>query len=560
MKNKSTNTILNLIAIILIATIIVSSAIGLYAWAKYKSKINGVADAQVAKWHFDLSNTEGTSLSETGTIDLAETIDFEHVASNRIAPGTYGLFQMVVDTRGTEVNLLYEIEVALTDCPTNLNFYTDSEHKNLISKEGNKLTFAEYLTHTQAINYNETINIYWNWPYETLDGNNSSTAGDAQDNLDQGKTVTMKITATGTQMLSKPVILGTVKNGETEIISGRTERLRVGDKTTLSVTGEVEEVTYSSSDTEVVTVDSSTGEVVAVAKGNAIITITGKDSGRTITINVKVSSPISLNVGDTIKYTPSGTYNWDKALATSDQTGIDILQSGTGQDYNISEWYVYGIEGDNVKLVPKVPTSTVRLHGAQGYNNAVKLLNDACSALYGNKEKGITARSINIEDFENVMDKEKLKDVQKSAGYNTQKYDAYTTKAKQYPEIYASEKNSVITKDGTTVENNNGLGLSEQTGFIYRTAENKNTGTITTAESIRPYQTYYNMSSSDLEIALGTTYKKVLLNNGKPSYWVASRCVDLYLGSCNFFVHGVGNSNLGNCNMLSSLGSPYECE
>ena len=46
-------------------------------------------------------------------------------------------------------------------------------------------------------------------------------------------------------------------------------------------------------------------------------------------------------------------------------------------------------ETGTVELVPSAPTTgTVYLGEAQGYNNGVKLLNDACSSLYGNSEKG----------------------------------------------------------------------------------------------------------------------------------------------------------------------------
>ena len=50
--------------------------------------------------------------------------------------------------------------------------------------------------------------------------------------------------------------------------------------------------------------------------------------------------------------------------------------------------------------MPTAPTSgSVRLYGAQGYNNAVYLLNELCSQLYSDSSKEITARSINIDDI-----------------------------------------------------------------------------------------------------------------------------------------------------------------
>ena len=105
--------------------------------------------------------------------------------------------------------------------------------------------------------------------------------------------------------------------------------------------------------------------------------------------------PVGLEVGSTVIYNPSGTYNWQAKYCSSTKTETtdDVtLNSSTGEDFNISSWKVLSIDNETgtVELVPSAPTTgTVYLGEAQGYNNGVKLLNDACSSLYGNSEKGI---------------------------------------------------------------------------------------------------------------------------------------------------------------------------
>ena len=101
-----------------------------------------------------------------------------------------------------------------------------------------------------------------------------------------------------------------------------------------------------------------------------------------------------LEIGSTVTYNPSGTYNWQAKYCSSTKTETtdDVtLNSSTGEDFNISSWKVLSIDNETgtVELVPSAPTTgTVYLGQAQGYNNGVKLLNDACSSLYGNSEKG----------------------------------------------------------------------------------------------------------------------------------------------------------------------------
>ena len=105
-------------------------------------------------------------------------------------------------------------------------------------------------------------------------------------------------------------------------------------------------------------------------------------------------TPGVLEVGSTVTYNPSGTYNWQAKYCSSTkaETTDDVtLNSSTGEDFNISSWKVLSIDeqAGTVELVPSAPTTgTVYLGEAQGYNNGVKLLNDACSSLYGNSEKG----------------------------------------------------------------------------------------------------------------------------------------------------------------------------
>lgn len=166
--------------------------------------------------------------------------------------------------------------------------------------------------------------------------------------------------------------------------------------------------------------------------------------------------PEGLEIGTVVSYNPSGTYNWlhkycssTKAEKEEDGTtdAYDLLESGTEKNFNISTWKVLSINETTgkVELVPSAPTTgTVDLGGAQGYNNGVKLLNDACSNLYGNSAKRITARSIKIEDIEKYMTEEAKTGtngahnyVNKTSNikYGDRASNAYTS-YKNYPVIY----------------------------------------------------------------------------------------------------------------------------
>lgn len=159
--------------------------------------------------------------------------------------------------------------------------------------------------------------------------------------------------------------------------------------------------------------------------------------------------PNGLDIGSIVTYTPIGTtYTWKGEYATDAEitivngkntTADDVeLNSASGGNAAITSWKVLDIDSDTetVKLVPaNQPAVMVKLERANGYNNAVFLLNEACKTLYKNENLGITendVRSINIEDISgddigNVDGaiKKSVVDASKGEGYPVSMKNAY---------------------------------------------------------------------------------------------------------------------------------------
>ena len=249
-----------------------------------------------------------------------------------------------------------------------------------------------------------------------------------------------------------------------------------------------------------------------------------------------------LKVGDTINYNPSGTYNWNKEYATSNDTGTQTLSSSTGESFNVNQWKVLSIDknANKIEMVPAtIPSGTVTLQGAQGYNNAVYMLNAACSSLYGDSSKGITARSIKEEDFVKAggiaWTNARAAYSNGTVQYGNQYISAYSNE-NYYPIIYKNEVNSVI--DGT--KKTNGLNPSEQASSIAKTDENATDGYSQVKTSVQPYQSYYSTLNYTKTSNLLGDYANVLLPSGSSTqYWVASRCVDMNSVGCTFDVRRV---------------------
>ncbi len=260
-----------------------------------------------------------------------------------------------------------------------------------------------------------------------------------------------------------------------------------------------------------------------------------------------------LKVGDTINYNPSGTYNWNKEYATSNSTGTETLNSSTGESFNVSQWKVLSIDknANKIEMVPAtIPSGIVTLQGAQGYNNAVKLLNDACSSLYGNTAKGITARSIKEEDFVKVGGTKwiDMKSTYMNYAKYGEQYEVPYTINKYFPTIYKKENNSVIDETKMT----SGLNQSEQMSFIAKTYGSATNGYLSAKTSIQPYQTYYHFNNETTKDLLGK-YLEILLPIGSSTqYWIASRCVYLGLEQSSFHVFNVYSGYFNAGNMIRS--------
>ncbi len=290
-------------------------------------------------------------------------------------------------------------------------------------------------------------------------------------------------------------------------------------------------------------------EYTFIVEGNGAIS--KKDDGGT-------TNPIPevLEIGSTVTYTPSGTYNWQAKYCSTTQTE-DVLLNSAETDYKISEWKVLDIENGKVILVPTTPTiGKVYLGQAQGYNNGVKLLNDACSNLYGNAEKGIIARSMNIEDIEKYMTPEALASAHEytnTAKYGEQVPNAYISN-KNYPVMYAKENLSAI--DGN--KNTNGLGMSEQTEFIEKTENGVTDGKIEAKTSIQPYQTYWHKDNTFMKTGFKTAsngtkyYDLIIPKDINTTYWIASRCIGTYSSVCDFCIRYVINGSVNSSGMCNS--------
>lgn len=150
--------ILLIVAILLV--ILVSFFCG-RAFAKYKAEVKGSGTAEIANWVFKVNGKE----DQIQKIDLLSTYDNETLIDNKIAPGTSGKFDIILDATGSDVGVNYQVKfLNESDKPQNLVFVYDNNEYSTIQDLEQNLTGT---IDANEENKTRTITIEWKWKYET---------------------------------------------------------------------------------------------------------------------------------------------------------------------------------------------------------------------------------------------------------------------------------------------------------------------------------------------------------------------------------------------------------
>lgn len=186
-----------IILLIIAVAVILLSFVGGHSYAKYMSRVEGKGTADIANWNFKVNESE----QQIQTISLKSTINNKTVSNNQIAPGTEGQFEIKLDATGSEVGIDYFIKFENeTQKPTNLKFSYNGKIYNSLTELQQDLP--------GTINANEqnkikTIQIGWNWKYETGTTAQEISANDAIDtqNAKQMSNYTFDVLVSGTQVM-----------------------------------------------------------------------------------------------------------------------------------------------------------------------------------------------------------------------------------------------------------------------------------------------------------------------------------------------------------------------
>ena len=230
----------------------------------------------------------------------------------------------------------------------------------------------------------------------------------------------------------------------------------------------------------------------------------------------------TIKIGDYVAFIPTGDASYT----------VNGTYSGTGSNQIINKenlnWRVLDkTEDGKVRLISATPTkATVKLQGANGYNNVVYLLDELCNTLY--KGENATAKSLKIEDIQNKMNLS-VWDYSSYPNYGKTIYP----NSKQYPLIVAQEKNQIINGQRGS------LGISEQTSIVEGTS---------VANSWMLCQTFWYMNLT-AQNYVNKIYYDLYNPMAVEQCWLSSRCIGGNSSNAYFYVQYISTSTV-NHNIL----------
>lgn len=172
--------------VLAIVIILVSIGIFTYCNSNIIRKKEGIT--KIAYWNFEnnMNKTTNSKISLAETITKSET----QIADNCIAPGTEGAFEIIVNAKGSNVKLEYEIKlINEVNTPNNLYFFiktkdTQKEFQNL-KELFNTIDFSgSFEVNDEKI---KVYKIYWKWPYENYNSDGSIDVNKDNDDLNYAK-------------------------------------------------------------------------------------------------------------------------------------------------------------------------------------------------------------------------------------------------------------------------------------------------------------------------------------------------------------------------------------
>lgn len=164
MKKNKKIALIVLLFIVLVAIIIYAI---ITTYATFRSEFSGNMEMENATWKIIVNNTDISSQTvKNFTIDKINVDKSEGVEDGKLAPGSKGNFNILIDPTETDVSVKYELKINteyLDETNIKIESVNETLHSNTLIRTGeNTYTGVIQLKDIQnSMNNNIQINIIW---------------------------------------------------------------------------------------------------------------------------------------------------------------------------------------------------------------------------------------------------------------------------------------------------------------------------------------------------------------------------------------------------------------
>ena len=365
-KYKKLN--IRFIVVMVLMLVLLTSTLGMYAYAKYVTSVYGGTSAYIAQWSVKVTmgnNGVDGEFTDGTTINMASTkVANEHVQTGKVAPGDKGQIILNIDATDCETAVAYVVTMDQSNLPTNMSFYSDPGYTVPITMENGIITVRGTLS-LEEKNSVVPVVIYWDWPFRTGTTENERDANDLVDSgYANGPTLNANISVTVSQVNGYGVgeTLASIGNIGEYVNYDATSGSGAGRSITpdSSLTGSSTTTTFNSSDItkwRIYDIDTQTGAVTLIAaeptsKTLTLSNIAGWQNAETVLNQVGAiyghgngaTGGRSIGEADLNKYLSYTPVNYTNGQHTSNGINIDKGGIADGKGYY---YYVEGTETEN---------------------------------------------------------------------------------------------------------------------------------------------------------------------------------------------------------------------
>ncbi len=194
MNKKSLYLICFIFLLVTIFTIVDS-------YGLFESENTFLVDSDIARWNVVINGSD-IKYNDTFVVDKVNLVDNDNVLSGKIAPGSLGYFDIVIDPSGSDTAIRYDVTFDFSSLNSNIVVSSIEEvYSGNLIRTGDD-TYSKVITLDDILNnISNTIRVYIKWDNNEDNNDSDSEIGSIINNY-----ISIPVTVSVSQYLGEDIV------------------------------------------------------------------------------------------------------------------------------------------------------------------------------------------------------------------------------------------------------------------------------------------------------------------------------------------------------------------